>query len=74
MTKHVLQKAQAICEMTFFVESVDEMARSAYRGVDCAACLRKALLAVEQRALVIRQMLAKVEMEANLLTKTEAEL
>lgn len=61
MIKHVLQKEQAICETIFFVEYVDEMARSAYRGVDCAACLRQALLAVEQRALVIRELLAKVE-------------
>ena len=61
MTKHVLVKAQAICETTFFVESLNETTRSAFRGIDCAACLRQALAAAEQRTQVIRELLAKVE-------------
>ena len=61
MSKHVLVKEQAICETTFFVEFIDETTRSAYRDINCAACLRQALAAAEQRAHVIRELLAKAE-------------
>lgn len=61
VSKHVLVKEQAICETTFFVESIDATTRSAYRGIDCAACLRQALAAAEQRTFVLRELLAKVE-------------
>lgn len=61
MSKHVLVKAQAICETPFFIESIDETTRSAYRDIDCAACLRQALAAAEQRTHVIRELLAKAE-------------
>ena len=61
MTKHVIMKAQSICETTFFVESLDETTRLAFRDIDCAACLRQALAAAEQRTQVLRELLAKVE-------------
>ena len=61
MIKHVLLKAQAICENAFFVESIDETTRLAYRNIDCTACLRRAIAASEQRTQVIREMLAKLE-------------
>lgn len=61
MSKHVLVKAQAICETSFFVESVDETTRQAYRDISCAACLRQAIAASEQRTQAIRDLLAKVE-------------
>jgi hypothetical protein len=59
--KHVLVKEQPICEMVFFVESIDETTRSAYRGIDCLACLRRAIAASEQRTHVLRDLLACVE-------------
>ena len=61
MSKHVLLKEQALCETTFFVESIDETTRLAYRDIDCAACLRQALAAAEQRTQVLRELLVKVE-------------
>ena len=61
MSKHVLVKEQAICETTFFVEAVDETTRSAFRDISCAACLRQALAAAEQRTQVLRELLARVE-------------
>lgn len=61
VSKHVLVKEQAICETTFFVESIDETTRLAYRDIGCAACLRQALAAAEQRTSVLRELLAKVE-------------
>jgi len=61
VSKHVLLKEQAICETSFFVESIDEMTRLAYRDIGCAACLRRAITASEQRTQVIRELLAKVE-------------
>lgn len=61
MKSHVLLKEQAICETPFFVESIDETTRLAYRGINCIACLLQALAAAEQRASVIRELLAKVE-------------
>lgn len=62
-TKHVLLKELAICETSFFVESIDEMTRLAYRNIDCVACLQRAIAASEQRTSVIRDLLAKVEAE-----------
>ena len=59
--QHVLVKEQAICETSFFVESIDETTRLAYRDIGCAGCLRQALVASEQRTHVIRDLLAKVE-------------
>ena len=61
MIKHVLLKEQSICETTFFVEAIDESTRLAYRDISCAACLRQALAAAEQRTSVLRELLAKVE-------------
>lgn len=61
MSKHVLIKDQAICETSFFVESVDETTRQAYRGISCAACLRRAIAASEQRTQALRELLMKVE-------------
>ena len=61
MIKHVLVKEQAICETTFFVESIDETTRSAYRDINCTLCLRQALAAAEQRTQVLHELLAKVE-------------
>lgn len=61
MIKHVLVKEQAICETTFFVEAIDETTRLAYRDINCAACLRQALAAAEQRTQVLRELLANVE-------------
>ena len=61
VSKHVLVKEQAICETTFFVESIDETTRLAYRDIGCAACLRQALAAAEQRTQVLRELLAKAE-------------
>ncbi len=61
MTKHVLVREQAICETTFFVESIDETTRSAFRDIDCMACLRQALAASEQRTQVLRELLLKTE-------------
>ena len=61
VSKHVFVKEQAICETTFFVESLDETTRLAFRDIDCAACLRQALAAAEQRTQVLRELLAKVE-------------
>ena len=61
MTKHVRVREEAICESTFFVESIDESTRLAYRDIDCAPCLRRALVAAEQRTQVLRELLAKVE-------------
>lgn len=61
MTKHAHVKEQSICEAPFFVADVDETTRAAYRGIDCAACLRQALAASEARTRAIRELLAKVE-------------
>lgn len=61
MTKHVLLRDQAICETSFFVESVDESTRSTYRDINCAACLRKALGASEARTRVLLDLIVKVE-------------
>ena len=61
MSKHVLVKEQAICETSFFVESIDETTRQAYRDISCAACLRQAIAASEQRTQALRDLLVKVE-------------
>lgn len=61
MTKHVLVKEQSICEMSFYVESIDEATRQAFRNISCAACLRRAIAASEQRTQAIRDLLVKVE-------------
>ena len=61
MIKHVIVKEQAICESTFFVASLDETTRQAFRDINCSACLRQALAAAEQRVVAIRELLAKVE-------------
>ena len=61
MTKHVLMKEQSICETSFYVETIDETTRRAYRDISCSACLRRAIAASEQRTQVIRDLLAKVE-------------
>jgi hypothetical protein len=61
VSKHVLIKAQAICETTFFVESIDETTRSAFRDIDCKACLLQAIAASEQRTQILRDLLAKME-------------
>ena len=61
MTKHVIVKYQSICETPFFVESLDETTRLAFRDIDCAGCLRQALAAAEQRTQVLRELLTKVE-------------
>ena len=63
MTKHVVNKEVSICEAPFFVASVDEATRQAYRDIDCPACLRQALAASEARTRAIRDLLAKVEAE-----------
>lgn len=61
MTKHALVREQSICETTFFVESVDEMTRSAFRDISCRSCLLQAIAASEQRTLALRDLLAKME-------------
>jgi len=61
LIKHVIVKEQAICESTFFVASLDETTRLAFRDIDCPACLRQALAAAEQRVHALRDLLAKVE-------------
>lgn len=61
MIKHVIVNAQAICETTFFVAALDETTRQAFREIDCAACLRQALAAAEQRVRALQELLAKVE-------------
>jgi hypothetical protein len=61
VTKHAFVKEQAICETTFFVESIDETTRSAYRDIDCAACLLQAIAASEQRTQALRDLLEKME-------------
>lgn len=61
MIKHVLVKEQAICETSFFVESIDEATRLAFRDINCTPCLRRAIAASEQRTQAIRELLAKVE-------------
>ena len=63
MSKHALVKEQAICETTFFIESVDESTRTAFRCVECRACLLQAIAASEQRTQAIRDLLAKLETE-----------
>jgi hypothetical protein len=63
VSKHVLVKAQAICESTFFIESVDESTRQAYRDITCRSCLLRAIAASEQRTQAIRELLAKLEEE-----------
>ena len=61
MLKHVFIRDQAICETSFFVESIDETTRLAFRNIDCKACLLQAIAASEQRPLILRDLLAKVE-------------
>lgn len=61
MIKHVLVKEQEICETTFFVESIDETTRSAYRDINCRSCLLQAIAASEQRTQILRDLLVKVE-------------
>ena len=58
---HAVHRDQALCETSFFVEGVDEATRSTYRGIDCGPCLRRALAAAEQRASVLRDLLALAE-------------
>ena len=57
--KHVVHKEVSICEAPFFVASVDETTRQAYRDIDCPACLRQALAASEARTRAIRDLLSK---------------
>lgn len=64
MKKHVFMREQAICETSFFVESVDEVTQAAFRSVDCVACLLQALAASETRTRAIRDLLAKLEDES----------
>lgn len=61
MTKHVIVREAAICEVPFFVASVDETTHKAYDGIDCVACMRQALAASEARSRAIRTLIAKAE-------------
>ena len=61
MRKHVFIRDQAICETSFFVESIDKTTRLAFRDIDCKACLLQAIAASEQRTLILRDLLATVE-------------
>ena len=63
MIKHVLVRERSICEETFFVASVDETTRSAFRDINCPACLRQAIASSERRTQSIRELLATLEAE-----------
>lgn len=58
---HAVHREQALCETSFFVEGVDETTRAAYVRVDCLPCLRLASAAAEQRASVLRELVARAE-------------
>jgi hypothetical protein len=59
--KHVLVKEQAICEASFYVAEIDTATRSAFRDINCAACLRRAITASEQRTAALLDLLGQLE-------------
>jgi hypothetical protein len=59
--KHVCLKEQAICETAFFVESLIDTTRSAWRDIDCRSCLLQGIAASEARTQLLRDFLAVVD-------------
>ncbi len=61
MTRHMHSVDRPLCELASTVEMIDEMMHSIYGHVDCPACLRRAITESDERARVLRSLLARVE-------------
>lgn len=61
MKKHVRINTQTICESTFFVESALDTTRSAWRDIDCRACLLQGIAASEARTTLLRDFLVALD-------------
>ncbi len=61
MIRHVLAGDRQICSMDTFVAAIHATTRSIYQGIDCPACLRAAIAASEERTVVLRELLDRVE-------------
>lgn len=52
-----------LCELSPSVERIGIGTRAIYRTVDCPDCLRRAIAEAEERARVLRELLAKIQEE-----------
>lgn len=60
--RHMHSVDRPICELASAVELIDSMTRSIFGTVDCPNCLRQGIAESEERARVLRELLAKVGM------------
>ena len=59
--KHTPSVDRPICELASSVEMIGDATRAIYGGVDCEACLRRAIAEGDERTRVLRELLVKVE-------------
>lgn len=59
--RHILSVDRPICGLETSIEMIGDTLRGIYGGVECADCLRRAIAEAEERARVLRELLAKVE-------------
>lgn len=59
--RHMHSIDRPICEAESPVDALGRATRMIYGGIECPDCLRRAIAEAEERARVLRELLAKVE-------------
>jgi hypothetical protein len=59
--RHMHSVDRPICEAESSIDALGSATRMIYGGIECPDCLRRAIAEAEERARVLRELLAKVE-------------
>jgi len=59
--RHMHSIDRPICEAESSVDALGRATRMIYGGIECPECLRRAIAEAEERARVLRELLAQVE-------------
>lgn len=59
--RHMHSVERPICGLESSVTMIGDAVRLIFGGVDCPDCLRRSIAEAEERAQVLRELLAKVE-------------
>jgi len=62
--RHAFTVDRPICELTTAISRIGDAVDRAFGHVDCAECLRRSMAEAEERARVLRGLLAIVEARA----------
>ena len=61
MKRHMFLMERPICEFDSHTGAVGDATRTIYADIDCPDCLRRMITEAEERARVLRELLAMVE-------------